>query len=242
MARSIDGLFEGYRLIQDSRFFKLGTDSVLLSDFIKLRKNSRVCDIGAGCGALSVLLAVKYPEISIDAVEIISEAACIARENMALNGLSGRVSVFDADIRAVKGVLSPSGYDAVFANPPYFQKDAGRESALEGKNNARSEHSLNVDELLSAAKYLLKWGGRFFAVYRTQRMSDLLCAMKNNKIEPKRMRFYHKDSKSSPRIFMVEGVRGGSSGLVIQSPLYGKDSSGRPSEEFLRIYHRRGGE
>ena len=70
--------------------FKLGTDSVLLADFVKLSGTKRGIDLGCASGAISLLLLTKHEKLHMTGLEILPEAATLARENMAANALAER--------------------------------------------------------------------------------------------------------------------------------------------------------
>ena len=60
----------GYRLIQDRSHFRYGTDAVLLADFCRPDKDARAADLGAGTGAVSLLLLAREKAARVDAVEL----------------------------------------------------------------------------------------------------------------------------------------------------------------------------
>lgn len=92
----------GYRLIQDRAHFRYGTDAVLLADFCRRDKSAPAADLGAGTGALSILLLAGAKAARVDAVELQPRLCDMARRSAQLNGLSARMAVYEAD-------LAPSG-------------------------------------------------------------------------------------------------------------------------------------
>ncbi|MEG2857982.1 MAG: methyltransferase, partial [Clostridia bacterium] len=111
----------GFVLKQDDDFLKLGTDAMLLSDFARISKaGTRVCDLGCGNGAISILIAARHAQAHIDAIEIMPGAARLAHENVELNGLSSRMRVLCGDIKDVRKHYATESFDCVVANPPYL--------------------------------------------------------------------------------------------------------------------------
>ena len=75
----------GFVMEQDKRYLKLGTDAMLLSEFARLKRNDKVCDLGCGTGAVSILLAARHENITISGVEIVEGAAELCERNIMHN-------------------------------------------------------------------------------------------------------------------------------------------------------------
>ncbi len=230
----------GFRLIQREGCLRLGQDTVLLSHFTKIRPRSRVCDLGCGSGALSLLLATRHESITLDAVELVPEAAALARENAELSGFSGRISVFEADLRELSGVLSPGAYDSVVTNPPYFSDNSGALPKSPALADARHERACTIEDICRAAERLLRWGGTFSLCFRPERLCDLMCAMRASGLEPKRLRFVRHSAEKPPSAVLAEGKKGGRPGIKTEPPLLVEGQDGSFTEEYLRIYGKDG--
>ena len=87
--------------------------------------------------------------------------------------------------------------------------------------------------MCAAAKRILRYGGRFALVHRAERLTDVLCTLRASGIEPKRLRFLAKSAHSAPSLLLVEGKRGGKSGLILEPPLI------PGSAEWDRVYFRK---
>ena len=120
----------------------------------------------------------------------------------------------------------------MISNPPYFPAGSGASAEGEARRNAREECTCTLEDVCAAAKRVLRYGGRFALVHRAERLTDVLCAMRESGIEPKRLRFLAKSAASAPSLLLVEGKRGGKSGLVIEPPLI----PGSP--EWEHVYFR----
>lgn len=234
----IEELPGGYRLIQDDNHFRLCIDSILLSAFCNLKRGMRVCDLGCGSGAITFILAGMETSSVIDGIDILPSACRLAERNVELNSLGDRVRILGGDIREIKKHLHPGEYDMVVSNPPYFKAGSGAAAKGENRAAARAEDNLTVDELCRAASYLLKWGGSFCVVYRTERMTDMMCALRQNGLEPKRLRFITHRAGQVPGIFMLEARRGGNSGLTLMPELVIIGNDGEESDEVKAIYER----
>lgn len=228
----------GYRLAFRDGLVKPGTDSFLLADFVRLRRGLRVCDLGAGIGLIGLLLLNRCPELTVHCVELQPAAADLARRNIDANGLRDRMVLCQADLRALKGVLPAGETDLAVSNPPYFKQGSGGAAAGALRRAAREEATCTIEDVCAAASYLLRWGGRCALVYRPERLTDLLCAMRQNGIEPKRLRFVEKRAGTPPILVLAEGRRGGKPGLVYEPPLVIFGPDGTETTEMDRINFR----
>lgn len=235
--RREDKLWNGYRLIQDDRFFKLGQDSILLSDFAQPSPRARVCDLGCGNGALGILLCAKQEKIHVTGLEIQPEVAALARENVMLNDLSDRMDIVCGDVRECKTRFPVGSFDYLICNPPYFSTDSGYHAAGQNRNRARQETDGTMEEFIQAAAYLVKYGGRVAFVHRPERLCDCIALLRSHDLEPKRIRFVHQTAASVPSAVLLEVRRGSAPGVQILPPLLICRENGEKSEEYNRIYH-----
>ena len=105
------------------------------------------------------------------------------------------------------------------------------------KNISRHEIFGEINDFCACAKKLLKHGGCFYVVYRPDRLIDLVYALRNNNLEPKRLTFIHTNSHTSPSLLLICAKLGGKSGLSIDKPVYiYKDGTTEYTEQYKRIY------
>lgn len=227
----------GPRFLQTEGSFKLSTDSVLLADFANTARMRRCLDLGSGAGVLCVLLAVKAPELEILGLELQPDFADLSRRNLAENGLEDRVCIETADLRRYRELFAAEGFDLVVSNPPYFAESTGYSAPKAARSAAREEKTCTLTELCAAARWALRWGGRFALVHRPERLSEIFCAMTEVGIEPKRLREVVYSAGKAPSLVLVEGVRGGGKGLRFEPPLI-MTENGTDSAEAERIYRR----
>ena len=214
----IDTVNDGIKLIQRTDGLTYGTDALLLSAYIK-GKAKAMAELGSGTGIISLLLLNRGKAEHIYAYEVQEAFASLTKRNTELNNLSSRLTVIHKDVREIKGNDIPVEADAVFTNPPYMKNGAGISNSSDEKNIARREIYGSIADFCSSARKVLKHGGRFYCVYRPDRLIELLCAMRNNGIEPKRMTFVHPDPDSAPSLVLVEGRNGAGVELKVTRPL-----------------------
>ena len=217
----------------DTDLFPPGTDSFALAYFARPARGDRVCDLGSGAGLLGTLLLAREDSLTVENVELSAPAAVLARRTFSENGWEGRAAFRTGDLRDVSVLPPPGSVDYVISNPPYFPTGSGASAEGEARRNAREECTCTLDDVCAAAKRVLRYGGRFALVHRTERLTDVLCAMRESDIEPKRLRFLAKSAGSAPSLLFIEGKRGGKSGLVIEPPLI------PGSAEWDRVYFRK---
>ncbi len=219
--------------VSNSHIF--GTDAVLLADFAAPSKKARCCDLGSGCGIIP-LLWCKRETGKITAVEI--QPLAVEQINAAIefNSLSERLEAVNADLRELKGKVPFGCYDVVTMNPPYKASGAGIESRSGADKIARHETMCSLSDVCAAAKKLLNFGGRLCMCIRPERLCELFCEMRAADIEPKRLRLVSKLPGKAPWLALVEGRRGGRSGMTVEPELFVYGDSGEYSDEMKKIY------
>ncbi len=166
--------FNGLKLWQDPAAFCFGSDAVELANFVpKAGKAQAACDLGAGNGILSVLLAAKK-NYRVTAVEIQSAAAALCRKNAEYNGLTDRIAVVNQAMQEFCVPANRGAFDIVVCNPPYEPTLSGEPSASEAERIARFEVFVTLTEVIAAAAHLTKFGGKFYLVHKTQRLAEAL--------------------------------------------------------------------
>lgn len=228
----------GYRFFYDDRLFAPSTDTFLLSSLPRLKRHAAVCDLGAGTGLLGLLLLAREPTLTITGLELQPAAAALAQKTAAVNGFTQQLQVITADLRQPEVVLPTGSCDLVVCNPPYYPQSSGYVSPSSAKSTARTELTCTLDDVCRTAAYLLRWGGSFCLVHKPERLTDVLCTLRNHRIEPKRLRFVCPRSGAAPSLLLVEGRRGGKPGLAIEQSLVLYRSDGTPTAELDTIYFR----
>ena len=224
------------RLIQNLDGLVYGTDAYMLAAFVKPQKNGRACELGAGTGVISLLCADADKFAYIEAVEVQPYYAELTERNVSLNGMSDKIGVRCADVRELRGEICGS-FDAVFSNPPYMKTGNGKANVNEKKYIARHEVKGGIFDFVDAASRLLKFGGRFYCVMRPDRLCDLICYMRECKIEPKLIRTVHDNERAQPSVCLVEGVRGGKPSLTFERPFFlHQAQSGLRTAEADHVY------
>jgi len=229
-------LWNGGPRFAQAEHFKLGTDCVLLADFVNTAGAKRGIDLGCASGAIDILLLAKTDKLHMTGLEIVPAAAEIAKRNMAENAFESRSSIITGDIRQHRQLFKTGEFDLAVANPPYFPVGSGKLSPDADKAAARGEVSCTLEDICVAAAYLLHTGGTFALVHKPERLSEAMCAMSAHGIEPKRLRMVCHSALSAPNLVLIEGKRGAKPGLRIEPNLVLRNADGTETDEVKRIY------
>lgn len=154
--------FKQFVVAHDRCAMKVGTDGILLGAWAPVARVSRILDIGTGSGLLALMLAQRTDNtVTIDAVEIDSEAATQARENVEVSPWHARIQVHSADIQSWLGQQTQR-YQLIVSNPPYYSP--GVECATPQREQARYTSSLEHSALLACAASSITEEGFFCVV------------------------------------------------------------------------------
>lgn len=204
----LDSLGVGdWRIIQHDEEFRFSIDAVILAHFATVKPGCRAADLGTGAGAAALYLLARGCA-SVTGFELSERLASMASRTAAFNGLAERFRIVNGDIRDIKALSAPGALDLVVANPPYRLPGSGHISPKEGRARACHEMDAKLDDFARAAAFLLKTRGRMAMIHLPERLPDLFAAVRAAGLEPKRMRMVQALPDGSPKMVLVESVRG----------------------------------
>ena len=221
-------LSNGFTLEIYEGCFPLSTDSMVLADFVKLPKNARVLDLGAGCGTLGLLLCARDKGCRVTGLELDEVAHRGATQNIDRNGLADRMESVQGDLR--KTSLPLGTFDVCVSNPPYFT--GGPSAKLTA---ARRTDCCTMAELFAAATKSLKFGGDFFLVHKPESLGELFGCACGASLEPKRLCLVRHRPNDPVSLVLVQCRKGAKPGLKWEeTSLF--DQEGAPTQAYNRIY------
>lgn len=213
------------------------TDTVLLANFSAPKKHEKVIELGAGCGAISLIWCRNNPPKHITAVEIQPEGADMLKRSVEYNDLGDKIKVINGDLRDLNGLAEFGSFDLAVINPPYKIGGGGIVNPERQKQIARHETECTLDDITAAAAKLLRFGGRFCICQRPERLTDVLISMRQSGIEPKRLRMVQQRTTKAPKLFLAEGKRGANKGGLVTLPtLLIEGDNFEFSREMIDIY------
>ena len=232
----IDDLMRsGRKIIQSANEFCFSMDSVLLAHFPKYKRKYKVLDLGTGTGVIPLLIADEV--YCIDGIELNPTMAEIAKRNVELNGLGDKISVIEGDYRQFKTYFKAESFDLVLANPPYRAIGSGAVNEIKGVATARHEFTATLEDVVTAARFALKYHGIFCMIHITERLCEIVDTLHRHQFEMKRLRLIQPKYHRPPNLMLIEAMVGGAPGsLKIETPLIVHNDDGNYSDEIVSIY------
>lgn len=215
---------EELKIYQDSESFKFSLDSILLANFVTINKSCKnILDIGTGNAPIPLMLS-KRTSSKILGVEIQNSSFLLAKESIRYNRLENQIELKLGDICVLKDELNNNYYDTIVCNPPYYKSNMII-SKNDNKKIARSENTLNLDNLFKISKKLLKNNGNIALVIDTNRLTEVIELMKENSLEIKKIQFVYPKIDRNSNIVLIEGTKNGRSGLKVLEPIILQDNN-----------------
>ena len=227
---------------------KVNMDTVLLASWVRTRAaRTSFLELGAATGAVSLMLAMRFPSIHVTGLEIQGDLLNTALRNREMNGLDGRVSFVHGDLRDAS-LFPPQSFDGIAVNPPYESEPRGRVSPVASRAIARhgvepeeEKEVCSIGDVADAARRWLKDRGRLFAIFRAGRMASFMGEMAGRLLVPKRLRMIHPRAEGPAKLFLIECVKRGGEGLTVEPPLVIYGDGGQYTPELLNEYERAAG-
>lgn len=158
--------FKKFTVSQERCAMKVGTDGVLLGAWA--RGGRRVLDIGTGTGLIALMMAQRFPQAEIDAIEIDHDAAVQAAENVAYSPFVDRIRVSETSLQNFKPTTH---YNIIVTNPPFFAHSL--RSPSESRSLARQTDSLPFSTIFSFATEYLAPDGELSAVIPSDYLDEV---------------------------------------------------------------------
>lgn len=161
-------------VFQPREGYRAGTDPVLLAAAVAVIPGQAVLELGCGAAPALCCLGVRVPGLRLAGLELQPGYASLARRNLSENGLAG--DIWEGDLAAPPAAMRAERFDAVIANPPYFEarrrvpaSDTAREVARAGETS--------LETWVATASRRLKPRGFATFIQRAERLPELLAAL-----------------------------------------------------------------
>lgn len=229
--------YKDLKIVQNTDWFKFSIDSVLLSNFVKITKNTtNIIDFCTGNAPIPLILSTKT-RAKITGVEIQKDVYNLAKKSIEINNLQDRIEILNMDVKDIAQKYESDSFDLITCNPPYFKlKESSIINDNDIKSVARHEIYINLDDIFKVARKILKNNGTIAIVHRTDRLIDIIDCMKNNNIEPKRLQLVYPKFNKESNIVLIEGAKNGKSSLKVLPPIYVHDEDGNYLEEIKKMF------
>ena len=226
---------KGFTMYQLEDGFRFGTDTVLLSWFtasmIKPSKQASCLELGANCGAATLLLAARRDDVGVDALEIDAEACEVLKSNIAANNLGDRVTAYEGDVRSLPDEIRQKQYDVVFMNPPFYREGTGPSANVIG----RGETNGTLEDFIgTGASRLIPSAGIMCVVMTARRTDEVMSLMMKYGVKPMNMIAVHPTLNKNAEMVLIAGKKTTSATqLEIMPPLVLNDK-----ERMTSIYDK----
>ena len=219
----------GIEVIQKKAGYRFSIDAILLANFVRTKKHERVLDIGTGCGIIPIYMSRKGCQNEMVGVEIQKDLYEVALKNKMLSSCSNVTYLHD-DIKSCFNALKKTPFHVVISNPPYTAERTGRQCPVPPRLVARHESHLSLSDLTSISSALLYKKGRFYVIYPSRRLGELINTARFAKLELKRLRFVYPRKEKGSNLFLAEFMKEGGMGTTVEKPLYIYENGGYTAE------------
>lgn len=229
--------YKDLKIVQDNEMFNFSLDSVLLPNFVTINKKiNKILDIGCGNAPIPLILSTKT-DAKITGVEIQKEVYDLAIESVNINKKENQITIINKDINDYYKEIETDYYDVITCNPPFFKYiETSNINKNDYKTIARHEVKLNLNQLFTIAKKLLKNNGVIAIVHRPERFVEVVEEMKKNNIEPKKVQFVYPKKNMEANIMLIEGSKNGKPGLKILPPIYSHQDNGEYTDDVKKYF------
>lgn len=202
------------KMIHVEGAYSFGIDSILLTDFAKMKRNKNLLDIGAGNGILSMMANSLYDLAEVFAVEIQDQKAKILDENIKLNSIEN-IEIINKDLNDLDFAINSLDY--IITNPPYYKYEGNIANKDKEFLISRQEIYLTLDDIFDFANKSLKDKGKLFMIHKPERMIEIF--NKSGNIKPKRIKFVSSTFYTKPQFILIEFVKNAKDGIKIEDPI-----------------------
>lgn len=217
--------------VDDSKVaMKVGTDGVLLGAWAS--GGCYILDIGTGSGLIALMMAQRFPEARIVAIDIDSDCCRQAEKNVKLSPFEGRIDVVNTSLQDFTRDYKAAPFDAIVTNPPFFIN--ALESPDAGRRTARNGEVLPLYDLIKCSKRLLTDGGTLSIINPIENEEFLTSEAVLSGFTVRREVLIKTKANKPPRRFMVELYNGYSKAVHPKTEILSDDKGGR-TEWYRRI-------
>lgn len=226
---------KNYKILQNTDGCAFSQDSVFLANTAKFRGTDKVLDLGTGSGIIATLALVKKGAQSAVGIELQPDIADMAKRSATLNGLQDRFEIICGDVRDIRDMITAESFDKVLCNPPYFAKERPNGLEASARNVTRTESCATLSDFVKAAAYALKFGSDAYFIIKIARLSELMCVMSSNRLEPKKITLIYPKLSLGVDTVIVQAKKGGKAGLVSDT-LIVMSEDGNYTQRYKELY------
>lgn len=167
-------VFQKFSISQSKEVFRVGTDGVLLGALASAENTNEILEIGTGTGLISLMLAQRYPDAKVQAIDINEHAVNLARQNFKNSPFSERLEI---DLQDFKKFKKEKKYNLVVCNPPFFEENQSEKDVL-----ARQQVELTFEHLITKSSECLSHDGVFSVIIPSVSSEDFVRKALDNQL------------------------------------------------------------
>jgi len=236
MAVLLNDLFDyDLKIYQDSEKFKFSLDSLLLSEFVDIKKSDKnLLDLCSGNAPLPLILANNH-DINITGVEIQKEIYDLAVKSIMYNKLESKIKMLNINAKDTNNYFPGNNFDIITCNPPFFK--VNKNSLLnENKEKAMARHeiSITLEEIIQVSSTLLKDNGKFYLVHRPERLEEIITLANKYNLHVKEIEFIYTKPTDYAIMVLLKFVKNANIGVKIKSKIINRET-----KTYKNIFKRR---
>jgi len=237
---SEDRLLDGRLLLrQPVEGYRAAIDPVLLAATVPAVAGEMILDLGSGVGTASLCLASRVAGCRIFGLEMQPALVTLARQNIDINGMTGRIEAMIGTLQLPPPRLAPGSFHHVMTNPPFHPGD-GTASPTSGKDLANREGEIDLAQWLRFAVNMLRPKGTLLMIHRADRLDDLLAALHRKVGEIIVTPLWPKRGRPAKRV-LLRARKGVATPLTLAPGMVLHEEDGRYTAQADDILRRGGG-
>lgn len=222
---SRDSLFDGELIcFQNQQGYRFSIDAILVANFVDVRQNDRILDLGTGSGIISMILLYRWRNLiqEVSGIEVQQGLAELARKNYRTNNFDQLGRILQGDIKEISRLIKPESYDKIVCNPPFYIPSSGRTNKHPESQMARHQILATLEDFLQASAFAVKNGGLVSFIYPAEQVGDFFFYAKKNHLEVKKIRFIYSypHKTATARLVLIQCAKNGGAGVEILPPFY----------------------
>ena len=214
--------YDNLKINQYEDKFKFSLDSILLAEFVDLKETTKtIVDFCTGNAPVPLILSTKT-NAKLYGFELQQNIYKLAKLSVVENNLESQINIVNDNLTNALDYLLPESVDAVTCNPPYFKYDKNKSliNDDEEKAIARHEIAMNLDDLMTSAKYILKNKAPLYIVHRCDRLEEILECLDKYNFKVKKLQFVYAGYKKEAIMVLIKATKNGKSGsLKVMPPI-----------------------
>ncbi len=208
-----DILIGGYKIIQNENLYRFSSDAIILSRFAP-KTSGLIADFCAGSGIVGIHYFALLKECGfvnentqIDEFELQETLADMCRRSIEYNSLEKHIKCYNTALQDIGNEFN-NKYSLILCNPPYKKVNSGEKNLQDHISVCRHEICITLEEITKIASKKLKNGGKLCICQKSERLTDLLVALRNSGLEPSEIQFVTAGENGKPYLVLVEATKG----------------------------------